>query len=314
MTAFIGFDGSLPFNNNSFQTPPTTTAIPDPVKTPAAQTQIPSPTEVSLQADDVANLNSLQKSNLNNNLTVFNADGSPSPVVINGTATNDSDKSDTRIRLRAQRGAEGKLGEPGIYGDPGDSSNILKILFDTDGLLFPYTPTIAVGQQVNYNDVDLVHSNGDIMTYKNTPSVTLNVTGKFTVQNQREGQYALAVLHFLRTVSKMYFGEIDKQSGKAGLPPPVLVFRGYGNYMFNNLPVIVKSHSYTFDENMDMIEIGIGSDANNNPTGIALLPPMFQVTVDMVVQQTPSAMRKIFSLDSFRTGALLKANNSTGWI
>lgn len=210
---------------------------------------------------------------------------------------------DNRVRLRAFRAQEDQ-----VYGSD-TPDNIISMLRATDGLLFPYTPTISVTQAVDYKNIDLVHSNGDILTYNRTPSVTLSVSGDFTVQSQREGEYALAVLHFLRVVSKMYFGEIDKASKKAGLPPPVLIFTGYGSYVFNNLPVILKSHSYTFDKAMNMVNIETWNG------GRVSIPAMFSISMELQVQQTPQAMRKTFSLDTFRTGELMRSRKTdSGWI
>ena len=61
-------------------------------------------------------------------------------------------------------------------------------------MIFPYTPTINFTQAVSYMDLQLVHSNTDYPAYTRTPSVTISVSGKFTVQNQAEGAYALACL------------------------------------------------------------------------------------------------------------------------
>ncbi len=229
--------------------------------------------------------------------------------------------NDTRVRLRAMRGAEKQ-----VYGEI-SNDNILSIMnpsadrtwdsvatggtsnktsATTDGLLFPYTPSIGFSQSVDYKEISMIQTNGDYSAYSRTPSVSLRVSGKFTVQNQREGRYLLAVIHFLRTVSKSYFGEIDAGNKLAGLPPPVLIFSGYGNYMFNELPVIVKSHDYSLDDNMDTVEIQTAS-------GIARLPAMLTINMELTVQQTPQKMRKEFSLDEFRTGALMR-DGKTGWI
>jgi len=232
----------------------------------------------------------------------YNPAGQGTDVTSDGEETLVNPSKDTRVRLRAMRGDAQMLS---VYGEQVDT-NLLSILYETDGMMFPYTPTISVSQTVNYNSTELVHTNGDIATYARTPSVGLSVTADFTVQNQREGRYTLACLHFLRTVSKMYFGEIDKAAGKAGLPPPVLIFEGYGDYMFNNLPVIVKSHSYTLDKTMNMVTV-------NTPNGMAKLPSLFQVQIELQVQQTPTQMRKEFSLDKFRTGELM-TSGTTGWI
>lgn len=206
-------------------------------------------------------------------------------------------ETDTRVRLRAQPGRADD-----VYG-ASDPENIMSILHETGGMLFPYTPTISVEQSVDYKTIDLVHANGDINAYSRTPSVSLNVTGKFTVQNQREGEYMIAVIHFLRTVSKMHFGESDPN---AGLPPPVLYFHGYGPYMFNGLKVILKSHSFSLDDTVDYVDVK--TDEGRVTTRV---PSMLTIALTLAVQQTPKRM-KAFNLEDFRTGHLMR--NSKGWI
>src|SRR5690606_20418368 len=102
--------------------------------------------------------------------------------------------------------------------------------------------------------------------------------------------------------------EKDKAKGMAGMPPPIMVLTGYGNYMFNDLPVIVRGHNYTLDDSADTVVI-------NTAGGVARLPSKMTITLDLVVQQTPQRQRKAFSLDEFRTGQLMRGNGSrTGWI
>ena len=184
-------------------------------------------------------------------------------------------------------------------------NNILTPLKAFNGVLFPYTPAITFTQQVNYMDLQLVHSNTDYAAYTRTPSVTIGINGKFTVQNQTEGLYALACLHFFRAVSKSYFGVADAATNKAGLPPPILVLSGYGDYIFNKLRVIVKSHSWTFDDSAD----GVVVQATN---GFARIPALFTITTELTVVQTPTRMRQQFSFDKFASGELMQSGG--GWI
>jgi hypothetical protein len=179
---------------------------------------------------------------------------------------------------------------------------ILAPLRDTSGMLFPYTPQISFSQAVNYMDLQLVHANSDFPAYTRTPSVSVSISGKFTVQNQTEGRYALACLHFLRAVSKCYFGKQD--AAKAGLPPPILLLNGYGMYMFNNLRVILKNHSWQFDDSVDSVMVTVGS-------GSVRLPALFSITCELTVVQTPQRMREQFSFDKFASGALMQQG---GWI
>lgn len=216
-----------------------------------------------------------------------------SDVETTGTRTS----TDLRVRLRAQPGQADK-----VYG-VADPENILSILHQTGGILFPYTPAITVEQSVDYKTIDLVHANGDINAYSRTPSVSIGVTGKFTVQNQREGEYLIAVLHFLRTMSKMHFGEQDPN---AGLPPPILNFHGYGTYMFKGLKCVLKSHSYSLDDTVDYVTV------KSPAGGTTRVPSMLTLTLGLGIQNTPTEMRRDFNLEEFRTGAMMRSQR--GWI
>lgn len=217
------------------------------------------------------------------------------------TSTNAaSGEADNELRVRLSPLNSEKSIEQ-VYGKA-DPSNILTPLRATNGLMFPYSPQITFSQSVSYSDLALVHTNTDYLAYQKTPAVSLTISGKFTVQTQKEGAYALACIHFLRTVSKMYFGGDDPNRG---LPPPMLLLNGYGSYMFNNLRVLLKSHSFNYNETMDTVLIRTGN-------GTVKLPALFDLSMELVVQQTPRAMRKDFDLNEFRTGALMLKKG--GWI
>lgn len=219
--------------------------------------------------------------------------------LLSKTASENASK-DLRIRLSPQVSAIDT-----VYGG-NTTTNILAPLYKTGGLLFPFTPTIDWAQQVEYKTMSLTHSNQDYLSYSNTPSTAIRVSGVFTVQNQYEGEYLMAVLHFLRTVSKMYFGKpVDNYP--SGMPPPVLNFNGYGNYMFNNLPVIVRDHSYSLGTDIDYLDVKFADGS------VARLPSMMTIGISLVVQNTPKRLRDEFNLNKFRTGELMRKSNK-GWI
>lgn len=247
--------------------------------------------------------------------------------------------SDQRVRLYAPFGSE-----EDIYGK-NVPSNILAPLYTTNGLMFPYTPTISIQGESTWESQGLIHTNFDILSYQRTPSATISINGKFTVQNQREGEYALAAIHFFRTVTKMHFGrredEDDNRESRdaggdgnfspaavtpdphaalpdattsgsntstmiAGLPPPVLMLEGYGNYMFNGLRVVVRSYAFNLDDSMDMIEI------KSKAGGSIWLPPVFTLNITLGMQQSPHRTSTQFNLKKFRTGELL-IKGQGGW-
>lgn len=232
---------------------------------------------------------------------------------------------DHRVRLSAFVGQEEQ-----VYGPIDRSGNVLAPLHSTQGLLFPYTPTISVSQDTSWTASDIEGGNYDILSFQKSSSANITLSAKFTAQNQREGEYMFAAIHFLRTVSKAYFGERDADhfateavknddgkadasavtttriDGRAGLPPPVLILSGYGSLMFNNVRCVVKSHSWAFDENADMVKIKL-------PVGETVwLPPILQISITLGMQNNTDELRETFSLDDFRTGKLLLGNRK-GW-
>jgi hypothetical protein len=186
------------------------------------------------------------------------------------------------------------------------TGNILKPLKETNGMIWPYRPTINYQQEVSYTDVAMTHTNQEFYAYARTNAVKLTCDGEFSVQNQEEGKYVLACLHFLRTITKMYFG----QGGNLGTPPPILLFDAYGQYMFNRLPVIVTSFAANMPKDVDYVPIDVSTLGTSFATPYVWLPSVFTISVSMTVQNTPAKLRQ-FDLDEFRKGSLLSGG---GWI
>lgn len=265
----------------------------------------------------------------------------PTPIVdtplldVPSSPENLQDSAGRRVRLRAKPGARSigpaSENDTGYGVAPGGSSiygigGIMAPLITTNGMVFPYQPTITWQQDVQYTEMELIHANQDIQAYKRTPSPKFSIDGEFSVQNQAEGKYALACIHFLRTVTKMYFGDSDPNRGT---PPPVLLFDAYGAYMFNSLPVIVTQFSVGLPKDVDYVPInvspytsGSGLSSSNQTTiwnkltesyfpdtgtnsNIAWLPALFNIQVQLTVQNTPARLRA-FKLEDFRSGALLQ--------
>ena len=198
-------------------------------------------------------------------------------------------------------------------------SPILKPLLGTNGMIWPYQPNITYAQDVSYQEVSMTHTNQEFYAYTRTNAVKFTCEGEFSAQTQTDGLYSLAVIHFLRTVTKMYFGQGDN----LGVPPPILLFDAYGTYMFNALPVIITQFSVTLPKDIDYVPIdmknlGTTIDPNianqlNAPSttaGTVWLPAVFSISVAMTVQNTPAKLRT-FDLGKFRDGSLLTGG---GWI
>lgn len=212
---------------------------------------------------------------------------------------NNSDGSARRARLRPK---------PSKMFDELLGGKILQPIRAHNGMVWPYQPLISYQQEVEYAPVSMVHTNQDFYAYTKTPSVKLTCEGEFTVQNQTEGLYALACIHFLRTMTKMYFG----QGNHLGTPPPILLFDAYGDYIFNKLPVIVTQFNAGFPKDIDYVPIStaFAIEGFTNNKGSVWLPSVFTISVSMTVQNMPSKLTT-FKLDDFRTGKLLKDG---GWV
>jgi len=157
-------------------------------------------------------------------------------------------------------------------------------------VIFPFTPMVNLGHQVNYNTYNLTHTNYSVQSYMGTPSPVIQVTGQFTTHTQEEHKYVRDVITFFRTVTKMHYGKKDP---KAGTPPPVCRFTSHGRNMFENVPVVVASFNIPLDGQTDQIV----------HDGTAL-PAIIQLSCDLMVHVNPAKQKEEFSLQSFASGEL----------
>jgi hypothetical protein len=156
---------------------------------------------------------------------------------------NTSSQGDWRVRLRLAPGAK--------YLYRAEDPGILQPLVPTDGIIFPYTPTISTQYSAKYDSYNLTHSNYRGYFYQSSQVGDITVTGTFTAQDTAEAEYLLAVIHFFRSVTKMFYGK-DPQRGS---PPPLVELSGFGEYQFNNHPCLVASFNYTLPNNVDYIQV-----------------------------------------------------------
>lgn len=144
-----------------------------------------------------------------------------------------------------------KLRVPNAY-LTGPSAGPANIIQKNGGILFPYTPQISLDNQATYSNQNPLHSNFPLYFYKNSTVGPIQVTAKFTVQNEFEGAVLLGVIHLLRSLTKMKWGN----DPDAGSPPPVCRFDAYGDYMLYNIPVAVASWRHELPDGVDYIAVG----------------------------------------------------------
>jgi hypothetical protein len=161
--------------------------------------------------------------------------------------------TDWRVRLSLAQGADYLYRDPDI-----NSSGILWPLRKTNGVIFPYTPTITTEYGANYSNYDLTHSNFRGYFYQSSYVDAVTITAKFTAQDTNEANYLLAVIHFFRSVTKMFYG----QDTNRGVPPPLVFLHGFGEFQFNNAPCVVKSFAYNLPDDVDYIRARTVNQAN----------------------------------------------------
>lgn len=182
-----------------------------------------------------------------------------------------------------------------VLGNREDRSNILYPLFSTNGVLYPYTPDVSTSHDATYTPQNYTHSNYAQQAYQYSDIPQIIVTGTFTSQTNNEALYTLAVIHFFRTVTKMYFAN---PTGKVGAPPPVLLFNYLGD-IYHNVPVVVTNFVPTFGKDNDIVTVDYGG-------GQASVPVEMSISVTLKTQYNPYNIKNEFNLDEFRTGKLLK--------
>jgi len=151
---------------------------------------------------------------------------------------------DWRVRLRLAPNATY------LYKDTNVATSILAPLASSNGVVFPYMPTIQTAYNANYDSTDLTHSNYRGQFYKSSYVSDIQITGVFTAQDTAEANYLLAVIHFFRSVTKMFYGAQDPLRGA---PPPLVYLIGLGQYQFNNQPCVVKTFNYSMPNDCDYI-------------------------------------------------------------
>jgi hypothetical protein len=179
----------------------------------------------------------------------------------------------------------------------GPSAGPANILQKNGGILFPYTPTISVENQASYASQSPLHSNYAQYFYKNSAVSPINLTAKFTVQNEFEGAVLLGVLHLLRSLTKMKWGN----DPDAGSPPPVCRFDAYGDYMLFNVPVAIASWRHELPDSVDYITIG----RPGSPTtyGRTMVPVLSTINITMNVMYSRREMLE-YNVKDWLSGGL----------
>lgn len=164
----------------------------------------------------------------------------------NQEAFNSSLDGDWRVRLTLAPATPNIL-----YNVPPDQAGILLPLQATNGVVFPYMPAINVVYKANYEEINLAHTNYKILSYNNSVVEAISITADFTAQDTQQADYVLAVIHFFRSVTKMFYGQ--DVNPRPGTPPPICYMFGLGQFQFNAHPLVITQFSYSLPNNVNYI-------------------------------------------------------------
>lgn len=165
-------------------------------------------------------------------------------------------KTTTKAKVSTPSGEKDwrvKLSVPDIF----QFSDVLRPLSRTGGFVFPFTPTIILQHSANYNALQPVHSNYPFYNYQNSQVDQIVIGGDFFVENEEDAKYWVAATHYLKSVTKMFYGA--DSLGAAGNPPPIVRLNGYGDYVFNNVPVVILNFMVDMPQDVDYIKANVFS-------------------------------------------------------
>lgn len=233
------------------------------------------------------------------NFSFQNTNGQPIPA-----------EADWRVRISMQPYTASLF-----YNNP-TNSLMNTTLSQTNGVVFPYTPSVTIAHNARYGTSPLTHSNYSSYFYEGSEVQAITISGDFTVQNIAEGQYLMATVQFFRACTKMFFGGSDL----AGTPPPMVFLDGYGPAYLPHVPCVVTAFNHTMPGDVDYVNIPIGASLNNvagnqlggvNGFGVMTrLPTQSTISVTLQPVYSRNNIARNFTLEGFTQGALIQGSTS----
>lgn len=185
------------------------------------------------------------------------------PQVNQGTTINTRQQATAQLQNNVVEGQDWrvmlKLAPGANYLYRATNPGILQPIKQTDGLIFPYTPAINVIYSANYDPQDITHSNYKIFQYRSSSVDSIGITCDFTAQDVNEANYILATIHFLRSLTKMFYGK--DENPRNGTPPPLCYLYGMGEFQFNKHPLAITNFSYNLPTDVDYIPSNLTSNS-----------------------------------------------------
>lgn len=207
-------------------------------------------------------------------------------------------EDDWRIRISLGPGSQD------FYKDPRGNAILTPLVENgTSGVIFPYTPAITVSHNARYQEQSLTHSNYKSYYYEGSDVSAITISGEFTAQNQREGEYVLAAVHFFRAATKMFWGNAPN----AGTPPPIVFLDGYGPFYFPHVSCVITNFQHTMPADVDYLPLVGWYQGTRVPTSS---------TISITLQPVYSRQRihNNFDLASYAQGLMVGDRKTGGFL
>ena len=209
---------------------------------------------------------------------------------------NEPINDDLRVKIRV----------PSEYYQSSFTQGLNGELSNLTGIIFPYTPTISYEHKAEYNSQSPIHSNFAVYFYKNSSVSPISISGKFTVQNEKDAGVYLATVHMLRSLMKMRSGG-TRMDPSSGSPPPVCRLDAYGDFMLSNVPVVISSYRVELPDNVDYYTIGKKGGIGGNTYNKTSVPTLSTIAITCIPIYSRREMQEFSVTDWLGTSAARKA-------
>lgn len=163
----------------------------------------------------------------------------PRPAVTFNDVTGNKIGDDLRVKIRVPQ----KYLTAATIGMNGELEQL-------GGIIFPYTPSIGFEAKADYSAASPLHSNFAINFYQRSNIGSISISGKFSVQNEKDAGVYIATMHLLKALTKMRSGGTSGDPD-SGAPPPVCRLDGHGDMMLRNIPVVITSYKIDLPDSVD---------------------------------------------------------------
>ena len=181
---------------------------------------------------------------------------------------------------------------------------------ETNGLVFPYTPSIAMQKSITYDTTELLHTNLAVRQLKNATPPKITISSDWTADTEENALQMYGAIHFCRALSLVNFG---KNAGtNKGMPPPILYLNGWGE-LFTNIPVVITDYNPKLSNNIHYVHL------NKTIDGIKIdtwLPTTMDLSITLEIQPNINTYKNEFKLDEFKKNILMdktKSGNGYGY-